>query len=140
MGAWLTHFLRILFVIPSLEVQEKTKNLRLFMVWILSFFTLIRSFALLQFLTDLDYSEISPVHLSRFICVRLSILIFLGFLIYWIWKKPRRILFQLLVVLSFFTLWNNMDYISVFSASLVLAMSLRIYVSLFKNPLDNSMH
>lgn len=129
-----------LFVIPSQELKEQTKNLRLFLVWILSFFTLIRAFALLQFLADLDYSEISPVHLSRFIFVRVAILSFLVFLIYWIWQKPRRILFQLLMVLSFFTLWDNTDYISVFSASLVFAVSLRIYVSLFNNPLDNSTH
>ncbi len=140
MRSWLKKFFHSLLIVPPQEIKDATKTLRLVLAWILSFFALIQTFAVLQFLVDLDYSETNPVRLSRFIFARFCILMFLLFMIYWVWQKPRRILFCLLMALSFLTLWNNTDYISVFSASLVLALSTLLYVSLFKNPEDNSTH
>jgi drug/metabolite transporter (DMT)-like permease len=132
MKSWLKNIFQKFFVVASQETRESSKILRLSLVWILSFFAVIRAFALLQFLVDLDYSEIETVYLVRFVFERIAILTFLTLLIYCIWQRPSRGLVCLLIGLSFFTLWGNTDYISVFSASVVLSLSSLLYVKLFK--------
>jgi hypothetical protein len=117
--------------LPSQEQIDSQKVLRLSLIWIIAFFVLLRGLALLQFLIDLDYSEVNTVKLIQFVFMRFLFLGLLAYLMYQVWYKPHRFTLLFIGSLSFISLWKNHDLVSVFSACIVLALVSRLYAQLY---------
>jgi hypothetical protein len=123
--------LQKLLVIPDQKLIDSQKFLRLFLIWIIGFFALMRTLAMAQFLIDLDYSEVNAVKLTQFVFVRTIIILIMAYFMYLIWLKPHRLALGLIALFSFLSLWNNQDLVSLFSACVVLGLVLRLYSKLY---------
>lgn len=107
------------FSLPSPEVLEKHRSLRLLLAWFLCFLILIRALVLTHFLSELDFSEINPVKLTQYIFAQMAVLLFVIYLTNMVWRRPHKLGLFSLFVLCIFSVIRSQDIISVASAAVV---------------------
>jgi hypothetical protein len=126
MGIWIK-----LRALPSAARIEKAKILTIILIWVLGFIVLVRGLALVQFLLDLDYSEVSMVRLIQFVFLKILILSFFGFYIHLLWRRPHRLALGFLVLLCVVSLYQYRDLVSVFSSLSIGIITFLLYLKLY---------
>ncbi len=120
-----------LFELPSKESIEAQRFTRLALLWLFAFVVVIRTLALMQFLLDLDYSEINSVKLTQFVFIQTTIICFLIYLLALIWNRPHKMLLGTLLALCVFSLYQQADLFVFLSASAVIGLTLKLYLGLY---------
>lgn len=116
---------------PAIEHIEAQRFSRLALVWLFAFVIVVRSLALMQFLLDLDYSEVNAVKLTQFVFVQSSVLCFLIYLTALIWSRPHRLLLGSLLALCAFSLYLQADIVSFLSSLVVIGFTIRLALGLY---------
>jgi hypothetical protein len=124
-----------LFELPSKESIEAQRFTRLALLWLFAFVVVIRTLALMQFLLDLDYSEINSVKLTQFVFIQTTLICLLIYLMTLIWNRPHKMLLGTLLALCGYSLYHQADIVAFFSALAVIGLTLRLYLGLFPMPL-----
>ncbi len=118
-------------VLPPAAQINQLRTFSATLVGVLGFIVVVRGLALVQFLVDLDYSEVNQVRLIQF--VFLKIIIF-GFLIYYmrlLWTRPHRLALFFLIFLCMLSLYHYRDVVSVFSSVTIGAVTFLLYLKLY---------
>ncbi len=116
-----------LYQIPPAALMEKQRFPRLLLLWVLSFVAVVRSFALIQFLLSLDYSEVHSVRLTQFIFIQTSFICFLVYFLNLMWRRPHRFALWTLFALCAVSLYRQQDVVSVLCAITVGGLGVQLY-------------
>lgn len=122
----------LLYQLPSADVLEKQRFTRLLLLWVLSFVAVVRSFALIQFLLSLDYSEVNSVRLTQFIFVQSIFICFLIYFLTLLWRRPHRQALWTLFGLCAVSLYRQQDLVSMLCAVTVGGLGVHLYRSLYR--------
>jgi hypothetical protein len=123
--------LKNLRILPSAEQIEKAKTFTVLLVWVLGFITIVRGLALVQFLIDLDYSEVNMVRLIQFVFLKLLILCFLIYYMRLLWIRPHRLALGFLLFFCVVSLYQYRDLVSVFSSLTIGVIAFLLYLKLY---------
>ncbi len=126
MGIWTK-----LRALPSAALIEKSRLFTMILVWVLGFIVIIRGLALVQFLLDLDYSEVNMVRLIQFVFLKILILSFLGYYMRLLWRRPHRLALGFLIFFCVASLYQYRDLVSVFSSLSIGVITFLLYLKLY---------
>jgi hypothetical protein len=126
MGVWTK-----LKALPPAALIEKSKIFTIILIWVLGFIVLVRGLALIQFLLDLDYSEVNMVRLIQFVFVKSLILVFLAYYMHLLWRRPHRLALGFLILFCVGSLYQYRDLVSVFSSLSIGAITFLLYLKLY---------
>jgi hypothetical protein len=126
MGLWTK-----LRALPSAALLEKSKIFTIILVWVLGFIVLVRGLALIQFLLDLDYSEVNMVRLIQFVFLKILILSLLAYYMYLLWRRPHRLALGFLILFCIAGLYQYRDLVSVFSSLSIGIITFLLYLKLY---------
>ena len=119
-----------LWALPPKALIEKARVFTVLLVWVLGFILMVRGLALIQFLMDLDYSEVNKVRLTQFVFLKILILCFLAYYMRLLWVRPHRLALAFLIVFCVFSLYQYRDLVSVFSSLTIGSITLLLYLKL----------
>lgn len=114
---------------PAVEIK-KLRTMLAILTWVMGFIVVVRGLALLQFLMDLDYSEVNLVRLIQFVFLKLLILCFLVYYMRLLWMRPHRMALGFLIFLCLLSLYFYQDLVSVFSSLTIGVIAFLIYLKL----------
>ena len=117
--------------LPSAALIEKSKMFTIILIWVLGFIVLVRGLALVQFLLDLDYSEVNMVRLIQFVFIKILILGFLVFYMRLLWRRPHRLALGFLILFCIGSLYQYRDLVSVFSSLSIGTITFLLYLKLY---------
>lgn len=125
------------FQAPPAPLMEKQRSVRLVLAWVFAFVVVVRSLALVQFLMDLDYSEVNSVRLIQFVFVQATFICFLSYFLIVMWRRPHRFVLWTLFCLCAFSLYRQQDLVSVISALTVGGLGVYLYRGLYRVPVES---
>ncbi len=131
MGIWTK-----LRALPSAALVEKSRIFTIILIWVLGFIVLVRGLALIQFLLDLDYSEVNMVRLIQFVFLKILILSFLGYYMRLLWLRPHRLALGFLILFCVISLYQYRDLVSVFSSLSIGIITFLLYLKLYASAND----
>jgi hypothetical protein len=119
-----------LLALPQADQIQKFKTFAAILVWILGFIVAVRGLALVQFLMELDYSEVNLVRLIQFVFLKLLILCFFLYYMRLIWTRPHRLALLFLMFLCVVSLYQYRDLVSLFSSITIGIIAFLLYLKL----------